>query len=158
MMVSSIVIEDFVNYRKPGLFIGASSCDFKCCKEGGLPVSVCQNHNLAHSCRDIPTKELIKLFRMNPITEAIIFGGLEPFLQIYDIIDVVKELRSIDDSDVVIYTGYYPDEVAKELDMLSSFPNIIVKFGRYLPGQTPHMDNVLGVELASDNQFAMKIS
>jgi hypothetical protein len=32
--------------------------------------------------------------------------------------------------------------------------NIIVKFGRYRPNQEPHFDKVLGVELASDNQYA----
>lgn len=36
--------------------------------------------------------------------------------------------------------------------------NIIVKFGRFIPNQHPHYDEVLGINLASDNQYAEKIS
>ena len=31
---------------------------------------------------------------------------------------------------------------------------IIVKFGRFRPNQEPHYDEVLGVNLISDNQYA----
>ena len=37
------------------------------------------------------------------------------------------------------------------------FTNIIIKFGRYIPNQKPHYDEVLGVNLASDNQYAERI-
>jgi hypothetical protein len=37
------------------------------------------------------------------------------------------------------------------------FDNIVIKFGRYRPGQQKHFDEVLGVELASDNQYAKRI-
>lgn len=33
-----------------------------------------------------------------------------------------------------------------------------LKFGRYIPNQTPHYDSILGVNLASDNQYAERIS
>ena len=42
--------------------------------------------------------------------------------------------------------------------MLSRFDNIIIKFGRFVPNQTPHCDEVLGVKLVSNNQYAVKIS
>ena len=42
--------------------------------------------------------------------------------------------------------------------MLSYFDNIIIKFGRYIPNKQSHYDNILGVNLASDNQYAVKIS
>lgn len=42
--------------------------------------------------------------------------------------------------------------------VLSEYKNIVVKFGRYIPGQEKHYDEVLGVYLASDNQYAEKIS
>ena len=58
----------------------------------------------------------------------------------------------------MIYTGYYPNEIADELAALRKFKNIIVKFGRYQPGQKSHYDEVLGVDLASDNQWAERIS
>jgi hypothetical protein len=41
---------------------------------------------------------------------------------------------------------------------LTRFDNIIVKFGRYIPDNKPHFDEVLGVNLASPNQYAKKIS
>ena len=46
-----------------------------------------------------------------------------------------------------------------ELNKRSScFPNIIIKFGRFIPNQEGHYDEVLGINLASKNQFGEKIS
>ena len=39
-----------------------------------------------------------------------------------------------------------------------NFRNIIVKFGRFIPDQESHYDEVLGVNLASNNQYAKKLS
>jgi len=63
------------------------------------------------------------------------------------------------DDDVVIYTGYNPEEIQAQLETLSSnYKNIIIKFGRFIPDKPHRFDEVLGVELASDNQYAEKIS
>ena len=35
--------------------------------------------------------------------------------------------------------------------------NIIVKFGRYFKGDKPHYDEVLGIKLASNNQYGKRI-
>ena len=43
-------------------------------------------------------------------------------------------------------------------EYLELYENIIVKFGRYVPNQLPHYDNVLGIKLASDNQYAKVVS
>ena len=59
---------------------------------------------------------------------------------------------------MVIYTGYYPDEVTAILDKLQKFDNIVVKFGRYIPNTKSCFDKELGVTLASDNQYAVRIS
>ena len=77
-----------------------------------------------------------------------------------EIVELVRVLREDFDchDDVVIYTGYYPDEVATVLDRLREFDNIIVKFGRYIPNMKSRFDDVLGVYLASENQYAVKIS
>ena len=53
--------------------------------------------------------------------------------------------------------------IAKELSISTSsfkryFKNIIIKFGRYIPNQQAHYDDILGVNLASNNQYAIKIS
>ena len=58
---------------------------------------------------------------------------------------------------IVIYTGYYPSEIGDKLKKLFKFKNIIIKFGRFIPNDTPRHDNILGVTLASSNQFAQTI-
>lgn len=75
-----------------------------------------------------------------------------------DLYKFIATLRNSSTDDVVIYTGYYENEVEDEIAMLKNFKNIIVKFGRFIPNQQPHFDTVLGVMLASDNQYAKKIS
>lgn len=157
MEIKTLLDEDFVNYKKASMFIGFPSCTFKCEKECGK--QVCQNSALATSLAlDISIDNLIHRYISNPITEAIVCGGLEPFDTYQDLISFVTELRKQTDDDVVIYTGYYKDEIQKQVKELSQFKNIIIKFGRFIPDQEKHYDEVLGIYLASDNQYAEKIS
>ena len=160
MKVKGIIFEDFVNYKVPCMTIETPICrGFKCDRECGM--SVCQNSALATA----PTLEyantsIIQAYRDNPITRAICFQGLEPFdtfEDLYDFISVFRELYSMTD-DIVIYTGYKKYEIENQLHQLKQFSNIIVKFGRYIPMQPPIYDEVLGVELASPNQYAERIS
>ena len=58
----------------------------------------------------------------------------------------------------MIYTGYYKEEIIYKINWLKNYDNIVVKFGRFIPGHKKHYDNVLGIELASDNQHAEVIS
>jgi hypothetical protein len=60
--------------------------------------------------------------------------------------------------DVVIYTGYTEEEIQDKLEWLQWYGPVIVKFGRYMPGQQSHYDEVLQVKLASDNQYAKVVS
>ncbi len=64
--------------------------------------------------------------------------------------------------DIVIYTGYTEEEVVTNFKnyflLLQKYPNIIIKFGRFIPDQKAHFDEVLGVNLRSNNQYAKKIS
>ena len=58
MKVKTIIFEDFVNYKKPSMFIATSKCDFKCDKECGK--AVCQNSHLATAPNiDIDDEELV---------------------------------------------------------------------------------------------------
>ena len=54
--------------------------------------------------------------------------------------------------------GQCQREIFDEIRELKQFPNIIIKYGRFIPGHSPIYDEVLGVNLASKNQFAVKIS
>lgn len=161
MRVKTIVDEDFVNYSKSSMFIGTISCGGKCCLEGGFPLSVCQNDGWRGNAPiDIRDEVIVKRYLQNQITHAIVLGGLEPMEQSDEVLALIKTLREDFDchDDVVIYTGYYPDEVTAILDKLQVFDNIVVKFGRYVPNMKSRFDDVLGVNLASDNQYAVRIS
>lgn len=156
MKVKGIVDEDFVNYKKPSMFIATSKCDFKCDKEAGC--QVCQNSDLANSPTiEIDDDEIIQRYLNNPITEAIVFGGLEPFDDFNELYSFIMDFRDYSKDDIVIYTGYYPEEIPSYLEKLSWFKNIIIKFGRFIPNQKSHYDTVLGIELASDNQEAIRL-
>ena len=166
MIVKDIRDEDFVNYKKPSMFIAFPRCTWKCEKECGM--RVCQNSALA-TAPDIEanTYEIINRYLSNPITKAIVIGGLEPFDSWNDLKLLIHRIREKTKDDIVIYTGYTVDELRyseppdfrnNKLEWLWQFPNIIIKFGRFIPNQQPHYDEVLGVKLMSDNQYAERIS
>ena len=156
MKVKGIVDEDFVNYKKPSMFIISPYCTFKCDKEAGC--QVCQNSDLANSpIIEINNDEIIKRYLDNPITEAVVIGGLEPFDTFEELYQFIKDFRRKSNDDIIIYTGYYPEEVSEKIRQLSLFLNIVIKFGRFIPNQKSHYDTVLGIELASDNQEAIRM-
>ena len=156
MRVKGIIDEDFVNYKKPSMFIISPYCTFKCDKEAGC--QVCQNSDLANSpIIEINNDEIIKRYLDNPITEAVVIGGLEPFDTFEELYQFIKDFRRKSNDDIIIYTGYYPEEISEKIRQLSLFLNIVIKFGRFIPNQKSHYDTVLGVELASDNQEAVRM-
>lgn len=157
--LKGIVAEDFVNYKKPSLFLISSICNWKCCKEANIPITICQNNPLI----DKPTKEfsiesIYTLYVNNDITKAIVIGGLEPFMQFDEFISLIDYFRKYTDDDIVIYTGYYEEEIKDKIELLKQFPNIIIKLGRFIVDDEPVFDDVLGVTLASSNQKGVKIS
>lgn len=157
MNIKQLIDEDFTNYKKPSMFIGFPKCNFKCEKECGL--RVCQNGILATSpMMDVDLQSIVDRYIKNDITKAIVVGGLEPFDSFNDLLNLIIEVRNYVEDDIVVYTGYYKEEIIDMIEILKCFKNIVVKFGRYVPNQQPHYDEVLGVNLASDNQYAEKIS
>lgn len=157
MVVKGIIFEDFVNYKKPAMVIEMPYCNFKCDRESRC--QVCQNSKLVSFPNiRIEDQELIARYASNPITEAIVFQGLEPFDSWEELIRFIFEFREEIDDDIVIYTGYNREEIENFLFDLQRFPNIIIKFGRFIPGRSEKFDDILGVELASDNQYGVKIS
>lgn len=160
MRLRGIVDEDFVNYKKPSMFLITPFCDFKCDIENGT--QICQNLPIIKDpIVDISNEELFKRYKDNDITKAIVIGGLEPFHEntfdeVYDFINFLRWDMSCFD-DVIIYTGYDASEIISEIFSLSKFANVIVKFGRYIPNQESHYDELLGVELASPNQYAVEL-
>lgn len=161
MRVKTIVEEDFTNYKEPAMFIGTISCGGKCCIEANIPLSVCQNDGWRSNVSIIiPDEDICSRYVDNPISKSIVIGGLEPFEQFDEVFSLISRLRInfMCSDDVIIYTGYNKDEIKQYILALGVFNNIIIKFGRYIPNRTPVYDKVLGVTLASDNQYAERIS
>ena len=140
------------------MFIGMGTCTWKCCKESNIPITVCQNHELINNTRDVDITSIIESYKNNSITEALVIGGLEPFDTFSDLLTLVDAFRQSCSDDIVIYTGYYPYEISNHLTYLCEYENIIIKFGRFIPNNNPHRDDVLGVDLISDNQYAVKLN
>lgn len=158
IVLKGVIDEDFINYKIPSMTLMFPKCSFKCNRDGNI---VCQNRELAEQ-KDIiiPIDYLCERYLSNNITHAIVCQGLEPmdsFLELDKFIDTLRNKYYCDD-DVVIYTGYNVTEIEEQVYILSDFKNIIFKFGRYIPGHEPHLDDVLGVELASNNQYAERVS
>ena len=158
MLIKGLVDESFVDYKKPCMYIAFPKCSFKCDKEAGC--SICQNSRLAlEENFDISPIEIVSRYVKNDITKAIVLSGLEPFDSWTELCELIKTIRQFTEDEIIIYTGYNGDEIAKQTYWLGNeYKNIIVKFGRFIPNQEKHYDEILGVELASPNQYARRIS
>ena len=97
MLVKNIVEEDFVNYKLPSMFIATCFCDWKCCIEQNLDISICQNASISKQRNIlISDSEIYERYISNPITKAIVIGGLEPFRQYDDMYNLIELFRSND--------------------------------------------------------------
>lgn len=155
MKIKGLVDEDVVNYKKTSMYIVFPQCNgFKCGSK------FCQNSALAKEpVIEVDIDDLLKRYTDNPLTEAVVCAGLEPFDTFDSLFWFIVRFRySVGDDDIVIYTGYDKSEIESEVDELAQYKNIIIKFGRYIPDKDHHFDDILGVELASPNQYAEKIS
>ena len=173
MIVKEIRDEDFTSYKKPSMVIGFPSCTFKCERECGCK-GMCQNTALATAPNiKIEYENIVDRYLKNPITKAIIMAGLEPLDSVQDLIALISYFRNNTDDDIVIYTGYTEEEVKgmqytvhyscgkqsySYFGEIAKYPNIIIKYGRFRPNEEPHYDSVLGIRLASSNQYAVRIS
>ena len=157
MKIKGIIDEDFINYKKPCMVIEFPYCSMKCDVECGSPI--CQNSQLARaSLIEISMSAIVKRYLSNDISQAIVFQGMEPFDSWPDLHNLINEFRNYTMDDIVIYTGYKPNEIENKLKYLKLYYNIIVKFGRFIPDEESHYDELLGVNLASPNQYAQRIS
>jgi len=159
MILKGLIDEDFVNYKKPAMVLEFPYCSFKCDKECGR--QVCQNSGLATAPEvNIDIYELIIRYLQNPISEAIVCQGLEPFDSWDELKQFITAVRMKTKDDIVLYTGYTKEELEQKhyLTFLKKYDNIYIKYGRFIPDQDSHYDEVLGVKLASPNQYAERIS
>lgn len=155
MIIKAINEEDFTNYKKPSMFVAFPRCNWKCEKECGK--RVCQNGALAAAPDiEVYATSLVGRYLENPITKAVVIGGLEPMDSFSELEDFILTFRLWSNDDVVIYTGYTEEEIKNKIERLKLYSPIVIKFGRYIPDMKPHFDDELGVYLASDNQYAKR--
>jgi hypothetical protein len=161
MKLKLIQDETFQDYAFAiSMLIACEKCDYKCATDGGFSPAICQNSHLAQMPTiNLTNEQIYERYKSNPITRAVVLGGMEPFLQFEEIFDLIKYFRLQNNTDpYIIYTGYYPEEISDKISALKEFENIIIKFGRFIPNQKPYYDETLGVMLASNNQWSEKIS
>ena len=156
--IRGLIEEDFVNYKNPSMYIAFPYCTFKCDKECGY--SVCQNSSLVTNSEiiDIDEQKIVNRYIDNPITHSIVISGLEPFDSFNELVILIRSFREKTSDDIVIYSGYNKEEITSYIEELKQFKNIIIKFGRFIPNQEKHYDEVLQITLASPNQYGEKIS
>lgn len=171
MKLRYLIDEDFINYKKTSMVLGFPNCSMKCNVDSGG--EVCQNSTLSGlDLIEVSAEDLCERYLKNDITHAVVCQGLEPFDSPFDLMTFIDTFRNKFkcDDDIVVYTGYTEEEcngiASKEYsgvnfsklhavyNQLESYSNIIVKFGRYIPGRESRLDEVLGVRLASNNQYA----
>lgn len=158
MKLKNIIQEDFSNYKTCSLFLGFPSCTWKCEKECGRK-GLCQNAALALSPTfEVNVEDIVTEYLANPLSSAIVCGGLEPFDSWNSLFNLIAKFREKTNDPIIIYTGYNREEIKHKITNLMIFKNIIIKFGRFVPEQESHYDEILGVRLASPNQYAERIS
>lgn len=159
MKLRGIKYEDIAQYKEISMLLVCPYCSFKCDKENGN--QICQNSKVIdYPIIDINNDKIILRYLNNPLSKAIVFGGLEPLDSFLDVIEFLYKLRHVYNCDdmVIIYTGYNKNEIRNKIEELKKYKNIIVKYGRYIPSKKPKFDEVLGISLVSSNQYAEKIS
>ena len=172
MKVKGLIEEDFVNYKKASMMIIFPYCSFKCDAENGS--QICQNSFLSKEpIITIEKETIIERYLNNPITSSFVLAGLEPFDSPVDLLSLIDGIRTKFhcNDDIIIYTGYTESELesgqierAKEPNSvyqniyhsILQYKNIIIKYGRFIPNEKSHYDKILGVNLASSNQYAKK--
>lgn len=155
MKLKGIIDYDTVNYKEPTLTLLFNHCDFKCDKINGC--QVCQNSSLAAEPDiEVSGEYIWNMYQQNPLTKAFCFQGLEPFDSYMDLIELIKFIR-IDkqcNDPIIIYTGYEQGEDFITEQGIRNYHNIIIKWGRYIQDLEERFDSILGVKLASNNQYA----
>ena len=111
-----------------------------------------KNHESHMKNVTLSTKTIIERYMKNSLVESLVLSGLEPFDNFEDMKILIRDFRTFLDDDIVIFTGYDDIEIDDKIEELEIYNDIYVKFGRYIPNRNEIFDELLGTELASDNQ------
>ena len=123
MKLKGLIDYDLCNFKIPSMFLIFPTCSFKCDRECGQPV--CQNSALAHEPTiEIDIINIIYRYIHNPLTHAVVCGGLEPFDTWHDLYVFCSVFRNFSKDPIVIYTGYKEEEISEYIEILSKLNNI----------------------------------
>lgn len=152
---------DLLNYKEPTFMIYSGiSCTFKCDIENKS--DLCQNIKLVNEkIIHYDIDKCIARYDAQSISHTISFQGLEPLDNLKQLLWFIHYFRKEHDDTIIIWTGYTKDECEDLVYLIQNkmnWENIIIKYGRFIPNQQPHYDEVLEIKLASDNQYAERIS
>ena len=94
MLLRGLIDEDFVNYKKASMFLIFPYCSFKCERDCGI--RCCQNSPLMQrAIIQVDEDQIIDRYLQNPITKAIVMGGMEPLDSFGELINFIKKLKYI---------------------------------------------------------------
>lgn len=133
------------------------SCEWKC-KE-----CINKKHKDEYVISFPTIGEIIEQYQRNILASTIIFAGLEPLDSIPNLTLIIDHFRQVTNDTIIIYTGYEIDEMTSNSDglwlfhELKSYGNILIKFGRYIKDRPKVFNEILGIDLASDNQWVLKL-
>lgn len=153
MKLRGLVDYDICNYRSPSMFLIFPYCSFKCDKEFGT--TICQNSDLvSEPIIEVNTRDIIARYLNNPLSHALVCGGLEPMDSFDELNDLISSFRQVSKDTIIIYTGYKEEEIQNYISVLKKYDNLIIKFGRYDPNNKSKYDTNLGKILSSRNQYS----
>lgn len=155
MKLKGITDECFSDYKYPAMFLAFPFCTFKCDIENGN--QYCQNWALStEPTLEVEARDIVQRYLDNPITSALVCGGLEPFEDSESLQTLLVIFRFYSNDPFIIYTGFTEEEVQKKFNWVYEYENIIIKYGRFRLNQASHYDEILGVNLANDGQYAKR--
>lgn len=147
---------DLVNYKDPTFLIASGiSCTFKCDRECGQ--DVCQNLPLVKEpIINYTISNAIWRYDRQSLSTSVTFQGLEPLDNMIQLMWFITEFRKTHNDKIIIWTGYTEEECEAFIALLKelNLHNIIIKFGRFIPGKESHIDELLSVPLANPEQYA----
>lgn len=157
--IKGIVDEVFSDYSKISMLIICPKCTVRCWERLGLSPSICQNNHLKKEQGwQEDNFEIIKRYNSNPLTKSIVFGGLDSWDSLDDILNFSKTFREFSNDDLVLYTGRNLEEIQGDFIKFINIKNVYVKYGQYNPNLESIVDELTGVTLVSSNQKFIKIS
>lgn len=142
--------ETFNDYKKVGMYVAFPQCSLNC--------KNCQNAHLREvEPLEVSLDYLVKIILDNDLIDSVILSGMNPMDSFDDVMSLIREVRNKSNIEIIIYTGMRESNLTNEIKKLKEFNNVIIKFGEYIPNSKEKFDEVLGINLASDNQYAKRI-